>query len=155
VYSKWSLQKSRPPTFTEPIRDRSVRIRIPEHIHRKRHNRQRHITRPQHSLTGRGRIQDSRLDIRMLSLIKSRGVPEENGDRLVSIQNSKLQIRLRTLIEVPVLLGNLEPLTQNQRMGKTERNGTPERTGRTAHSHHAVVNCPPLYEAIQLAGQRM
>ena len=47
----------------------------------------------------------------MLSLIKSRGVAEENGDRLVSIQNSKLQVRLRTLIEVPVLLSDLEPLT--------------------------------------------
>ena len=49
----------------------------------------------------------------MLSLIKGRGVSEESGDRLVSIQNSKLQVRLRTFIEVPVLLGDLESLTQD------------------------------------------
>ena len=44
----------------------------------------------------------------MLSLIESRGMSKGNGDRLVSIQNSKFQVRLGAFIEVPVLLGDLE-----------------------------------------------
>ena len=103
-----SLPKAQVPTFTEPIGDRSILVCEPEHVHRERHDRQRHITRPHHSLTGRGRIQHSRLDTRILPLIKSRGVPEDNGDRLVSIQNSELQVRSRTSIKVPVLFCNLE-----------------------------------------------
>ena len=44
----------------------------------------------------------------MLSLIKCTSVPEGNGDRLVSVQNSKFQVGLGTFIEVPVLFGDLE-----------------------------------------------
>lgn len=103
-----SSPKARAPTFTEPIGNRSILVREPKHVHRKRHDRQRHITCPHHSLTGYGRIQNGRLDTRVLSLVKSRGVPEGNSDRLVSIQNSELQVRFRTSIEVPVLFGDLE-----------------------------------------------
>ena len=95
-------------------------------------------------------MQNGRLNMYLLSFIEGRGVTEENGDRLVSIQDSKFQVRWRTLVEIPVLLGNLESLVKNQGTDKTGRNVTPGPTSRTTHSHRAVVNCPPFYEAIQL-----
>ena len=150
-----SFQKQSARTFAEPKRNRSVRIRIPEHIHSERYDRQCHVACPHHSLTFRSRMQNGRLNMYLLSLIKGRGVPEKNGDRLVSIQDTKFQVRWRTLIEISVLLGNLESLEKKIRGKSNRTEDDPEPTSRTTDSHRAVINCPPFYEAIQLTDQHM